>query len=146
MRPHKDISEYADLIGMQRPVSKKHPPMPRLNRAAQFAPFAALTGYEELIGETARFTSDKAELSEEERERIGRKLTELAARSAERPFVAVTHYVPDPFKEGGSYEVTRARLKKVDPQAGVLVLETGARIPFGDIRAVSEDQTAPEKY
>ena len=99
-----DIShEYDDIIGLPRPVSETHPRMPMLDRAAQFSPFAALTGYDAAITETARLTEDKRELTEEQKQIISQSLSELQGRLKTDPEVTVVYFEPDARKTGGSY-------------------------------------------
>ncbi len=78
---------YDDIIRLPHHVSRNHPQMPLRDRAAQFAPFAALTGYEAAVGETARLTSERRELDPLEAEELNRRLADLAARLPERPEV-----------------------------------------------------------
>lgn len=136
MKAEKDIHAYDDIIGLPRPFSKKHPPMPPENRAAQFSPFAALTGYDDLIDETARLVDRKLELDEGEKEAIGRRLNEIESRVPEEPCVTLSYFVPDLFKAGGRYVLVSGPVKKIDSVEGVLLLKSGERIPFEDILTV----------
>jgi len=136
MKIEKDIRDYADIIGLSRPVSKKHPPMPLLNRAAQFSPFAALNGYEDLIDETARVVDSKIELGESEKIALDRKLNELRARITDEPSVTLSYFVADPNKTGGRYQLVSGIVKKIDEGECVLLLKSGERIPFEDILTV----------
>ena len=109
--------KYDDIINMDRPVSKRHPPMPRANRAAQFAPFAALTGYEAVIEEAARLTARQIELDEDAKAEINRVLVELAARTdppGEPVQVELTWFEPDGLKLGGAYRTETVALRRVD--------------------------------
>ena len=119
---------YADIIGHPHWVSPAHPPMSLYDRAAQFAPFAALAGYEDMIGEEARLVDNRIELSSEELEELNRELARIdeAVRRGERPAVTVTYFVPDPLKNGGLYETARERVRRVDPVAGTLRLDRKA--------------------
>lgn len=114
-------------------VSQKHPPMPRINRAAQFAPFAALTGYEAAIEETARITDAKIELTEDSRAELDRKQQKLTALISQSPTVTVTYFLPDTRKSGGSYQNVTAALYGIDSVERVLRLSDGSRIPLDDI-------------
>ena len=91
---------YDDIIHLPHHVSQNHPQMPMLDRAAQFAPFAALTGYEAAVGETARLTAERRELDPQEAEELNRRLAALIARLPERPEVTVEYFVPDDRKAG----------------------------------------------
>lgn len=126
------MSEYDDIIDLPRPKSA-HEPMPMSDRAAQFSPFAALTGYEDAIDETARLTDARVELGESAVEELERKLIDLAARISERPEITVTYFVPDARKEGGAYVTRTGTLKRIDELGRELVFADGARIAVGDI-------------
>jgi len=101
--------DYSDIIDRERPVSKKHPPMDRMMRAAQFAPFAALTGHDEAVRETARLTEEEIELDEYEVAELNRKLQWLAEHKDTE--VSVVHFVKD-----------TGILKKIDEHTHTLVL------------------------
>ena len=126
------MSKYDDIIDLPRPKSA-HEPMPMSDRAAQFSPFAALTGYEDAIDETARLTDARVELGESAVEELERKLIDLAARISERPEISVTYFVPDARKEGGAYVTRTGTLKRIDELGRELVFADGARIAVGDI-------------
>ena len=132
---------YEDIIHLSRPVSKKHIPMSRENRAAQFAPFAALTGHEEALEETARLTDRQLELEDYDldrldstlrvlRERLATRSTNANAKNLSGPRVAITYFVPDQKKTGGKYLTTTGTLKKILDYERVLVLEDLTTIPF----------------
>ena len=107
--------------------------MPRINRAAQFAPFAALTGYEAAVEETARITDAKIELTEDSRAELDRKQQKLTALISQSPTVTVTYFLPDTRKSGGSYQNVTAALYGIDSVERVLRLSDGSRIPLDDI-------------
>ena len=117
---------YEDILYRSRPVSKKHPPMSAADRAAQFAPFAALTGHDAVIRETARVTDGPVELDRDRRE-------ELAERLGDRPRATFTHYVEDGRKEGGAYIRTTGPVRKIDIITGTVVLEDGSGIAMESI-------------
>ncbi len=125
--------EYDDIINLPHHVSSVQPHMPMIDRAAQFAPFAALTGYDAAIVETARLTDAKRELSEEQKEAIGKQLFALRARLKTDPHVSVTYFVPDSRKAGGAYKTITGTARKVDEPLGVLEMQSGITIPFDDI-------------
>lgn len=102
---------YKDIIHLPRRISPVHAPMPRNLRAAQFAPFAALAGYGEVIRECGRLTEERKELSEEFAEELRRKLNTLARQIPERPSLQITWFEPDKKKAGGAYRGTAGRLK-----------------------------------
>ena len=118
-----DYHRYDDVIYRQHPTSKKYPRMSRMNRAAQFAPFAALTGYEESIEETARLTDRRIELSEYEIEELNAKLNFIQEHIKERPEVTITYFQPDERKEGGAYITVTGKVRRIDEVNGVLVFE-----------------------
>ncbi|MBR2521139.1 MAG: hypothetical protein IKE62_03010 [Oscillospiraceae bacterium] len=127
---------YDDIIDLPHHVSDKHPQMPLAERAAQFSPFAALTGYEDAIGETARQTETKRELSDEERQHISSVLHELKSREKSSPAVTVTFYRPDARKPGGAYDTVTGRIKKVNVGTGRLELRDGTKIYFDDVFSI----------
>ena len=127
---------YDDIINMPHHVSTRHPQMPIIDRAAQFSPFAALTGYDAAIAETARLTEEKRELSEEQKQIISRQLHELKARLKTDPSVTVVFFQADGRKSGGSYETITGIAKKVDEYLGALEMSNGIVIPFKDIMSL----------
>ena len=106
--------DYSDMLDLPRPVSKKHPPMSVEKRAAQFMPFAALTGYDAAIVETARLTDTKRELSEEQKEVISKQLHVLKSELKTDPTVTITYFVPDNRKAGGAYRTITGNAKLKD--------------------------------
>lgn len=127
---------YDDMIYLPRHVSPKHPPMPLADRAAQFSPFAALSGYEDAIRETARLTGERAVLEEEQQAALDRRLRFALEHIAERRELSVTYFQPDTKKSGGAYVTAAGVLKKIDRNRGEVVLEDGRRIPIADIYRV----------
>ena len=127
---------YDDILHLARPQSKKHRPMPKEDRAAQFLPFAALTGYDDAVSETARLTEARVELDPQEAERIGERLAELAKRQKEQPELSLLYYVPDARKAGGAYVTVSGRLRKITDFPRCIYLTDGSRIPIEDIVAV----------
>ncbi len=132
------MGKYDDIISLPHPVSKTHPPMPRAERAAQFSSFAALTGYEEIVAESARLTEARAELDRDALEALDGALRALAAEIETRPEAELRYFVPDKKKAGGRYETLRGRVKKIDEQASLLLLEDGKKIPLGDIVSIEK--------
>lgn len=132
-READDPNRYDDIIDLPHHVSLSRPHMERPDRAAQFSPFAALTGYESAVKETARLTEQRVELDESEREALDKKQAMLAARLGEPPEITVTYFVADERKEGGSYVTARGRVKKIQSYEGMLIFEDGERILVEDI-------------
>ena len=124
---------YDDIITMKHPTPRKHPRMSRLNRAAQFAPFAALTGYDAAVREAARLTESKAELDEGEKERLDRKLRFLADHLEERLRVVITYFKADKRKTGGAYVAAAGVIKKIDNFRRKITLMEGEEIYIDDI-------------
>ncbi len=142
-------SPYQDIINLPHPISANHEPMTIYNRAAQFSPFAALTGFEGVIKETARLTDHKVELDEAEKEMLDKKLRIIkeqsrsietqAAEAKDRDRIAVTYFKPDERKEGGVYVTEDGIVKKIDPNEQVMIMSNGSRIPLEDIVDMSGD-------
>lgn len=128
---------YDDMLYMERPHSRRAK-MSAINRAAQFAPFAALNGHEAAILESGRLTDHKRELDETEKACLNRKLCALAASLDAHPEVTVTYFLPDERKQGGSYESFCGRLVKIQLLLGILQFEDGTRIPIEDISEIRE--------
>lgn len=124
---------YDDIIDLPHPTSEKHPRMPMANRAAQFSPFAALTGYDAAVKETARLTDSRIELTEEEKSILDAKLQLLVERTDGKTAAEFTWFQPDSKKEGGAYLTASGIVKKVDSHAGEIVLTDGRRIRIEDI-------------
>lgn len=131
------MSEYDDIIDLPRPKSK-HEPMPMSDRAAQFSPFAALTGYGDAIDETARLTDRRIELSEEERAELDYKQQYLA--TLDSPTVTVTYFVPDSRKSGGAYVTHTGTLKRVDEVESMVVFKDGLRVPLDEVMDIKCEQ------
>ena len=125
--------QYDDIINLPRPVSKKHPPMPMSKRAAQFLPFAALTGFEGEIAETGRLTQAAPELGEDALVALDRQLALLRQRLLEQPEVTITRFVPDEKKDGGQYETLTGRARRLDEPNRTLFLADGARIDLDTV-------------
>ena len=126
-----DPRKFGDIISLPHHVSPTRPHMKRIDRAAQFAPFAALTGYDAAIQETARLTQPELELSEDVRAELDRRQQILLA--ARTPEIRVTCFVPDGRKQGGRYVTHSGRLKRLIPEQRLLVLEDGTRIGLADV-------------
>ena len=131
-----DASGYEDIIGLPHHVSRSHAHMAPLDRAAQFSPFAALTGHEAAIAETARLTEERVELDEDRKTVLDEKLQILRAHLTERPKIAITYFKPDEKKEGGAYLTARGSIKKIDEYAGCLVMEDETILPIADLFAI----------
>ncbi len=127
---------YDDILHLPHPTSKKHPRMSTQDRAAQFSPFAALTGHHGVIQEVARQTEERRELGEEEQACLDRKLQFLLAHLEEGPEVQLCYFQEDGRKAGGAYLTTRGVVKKLDPYARYILLADGTRVPMDDLWAI----------
>lgn len=125
--------QYEDILHLSHPVSSRRAPMSMVDRAAQFAPFAALTGHDGVIQETARVTEPPVELTESRRAELDGWLRRLSDMVEEQPKVAITCFVPDVRKAGGAYVRTVGRVKRVDGFARKVMLVDGSEIPMDGI-------------
>ena len=132
----KETHRYDDIIHLSRPVSKKRSPMSNFDRAAQFSPFAALTGYDAVIAETGRLTDTQIELDEGGKALLDEKLQTIREHLEEHPAVKLTVFCPDSRKSGGAYETVTGNVKKIDPVARILVLIGGEVIPIDRIYGI----------
>lgn len=129
---------YEDIIHLPHHVSDHHPQMPRADRAAQFSPFAALTGYDAVIRETARLTESKMELEEREIEELNGNLRKLLEHIKERPEVELTYFQPDAHKEGGAYRTMRGRVRRMNEYEQYIEMENGMRVFFANMMKIRE--------
>ena len=132
----RNAEAYRDIIEREHPTSLVHHRMPMEQRAAQFSPFAALTGYEDMVEETARLTQPRRELDENELERLDQRLRLLREHLGEHPVVRVLYFVADARKQGGSYEAVSGELLRLEEYPGALVLRGGLRISIEDLYAL----------
>lgn len=133
------MSRYDDIIHLPHHVSKTRKPMPMINRAAQFAPFAALTGHDEAIAETTRQTAPKRILSSDEQEILSKRLAYAISHIGERPNLTFTYFIPDTQKEGGRYVSTTGILRAYDDFEKRIVLEDGTVVLVETIVSISGD-------
>lgn len=126
----KGEHKYDDIINLPHHVSKKHPPMSLLNRAAQFSPFAALTGHNEAIQETARLTDSFIELSEDRKRQLDKQLQLIQENPELEPEVEVTYFQPDDKKVGGTYVTVCGRVKRIRGQERQIVFTDGTVLPI----------------
>lgn len=129
-------SKYDAILHLPHHVSEKHPPIPMEERAAQFSPYAALTGFGAVINETRRLTDPRQILSEETLAQLNRQYQLLLEHLPKRPEITVTYFQPDGRKEGGAYLTLTGRVKKVDAYEQRLVLEDGSVIAMENIMAM----------
>lgn len=135
----REENSYEDILHLPHHVSKKHPQMSIYNRAAQFSPFAALTGHEEALQEARRRTKQEKEQSEDSRSLLDQNMRRLLQRIREKPQITLTYFEPDSKKEGGLYRTVHGRLVKTDRGRGLLFLDTGEEIPLERITMLEEE-------
>ena len=136
---------YEDIINLPHHTSKKHPRMSLEARSAQFAPFAALTGYDEVLIETARLTNERIEIDETIKVIIDSKLQIIKEHIKEMPLITFMYFVPDLKKDGGKYVTVTGNVKKIDEYRNVLVLENKIEIPINEIIDISGEIVNIEK-
>ena len=124
---------YEDILDLPHHVSPTRPQMSRADRAAQFSSFAALTGHDAAVRETARRTASRIDTAEDKRQELDLKQQLLAQVLPSQPEVTVTYFVPDTRKAGGAYVSVSGRLKRIDSRRRILVLDDGTEIPADDV-------------
>lgn len=122
--------KYRDIIELPHPTSKHHTQMASVDRAAQFSPFAALTGHSDAIDETARLTDKHIVLSEDKIAELDLKLQMISERINEHPEIKITFFKEDKLKEGGAYIEIKERVKWIDKYRKILVMMDGTEIEF----------------
>ena len=128
--------KYDKIMGLPHHVSKTRPRMPMSDRAAQFAPFAALTGYDSAIKETGRLTDERIELDEESLTALDMKYQLLMDALNEAPKVTITFFQPDERKAGGKYLTATGAVKKVDDFERRITMQDGTKIPMDDVLSI----------
>ena len=134
---------YEDIINLPHPEPRTHPRMPRENRAAQFAPFAALSGYEDAVNETARLTDERIELNEDAKDALNDAMRRIqfSLQKGEYPSLEIAYFIPDERKAGGRYETVSGMVRKLDAGIGYLFLMDGQQIRIQDIFSVKLTDT-----
>ena len=135
---YKDQHKYDDIMNLPHHQSKDRAHMSLHDRAAQFAPFAALSGHEEAIEETARLTDEKITLDETTIERINEKLYDISQHLSEKRNVAITYFRPDTKKRGGAYLTDIGTIKKMDETEKVILMDSGMKISMEQIIEIEE--------
>lgn len=134
--------KYDDIIALPHPEPRTHPRMSLHDRAAQFSPFAALTGHSAAIAETGRLTASRITLDESEIARVDAALQRLRELLPQAPAVSITYFVPDERKAGGSYQTVTGTARRIDTANGVLLLTDQRAIPIPDILDVAIQKDA----
>lgn len=139
MEKFPDTHKYDDIIHLEHPVSAKRGRMSMVDRGAQFAPFAALVGYDAAIRETARLTEARTELTEGKKAELDEKLRLIEENLADQPEISITYFQPDARKLGGAYVTVNGCVKKVDPYKKAVFLTDGQMIPVEEITHIAVD-------
>lgn len=129
-------NEYDDIINLPHHVSTTRPHMKAIDRAAQFSPFAALTGYDTAVKETARLTDERIELSEDMKNTLSDRLQIIVDRIKDHPEIAITYFQPDAKKKGGSYITVVSTVKKIDEYERIVFMTDGTAIPINEIISI----------
>ena len=136
---------YDDSIHLPRHVSKRHPQMSLYNRAAQFAPFSALTGYGDAIAEAARQTNPKIEIMEDDRQLMDRKLLILSSHLEEEPTISITIFQPDSRKSGGHYLTITGIVKAIRTNERVIIMKDRKKISIDAIVGLEGEVFSPNR-
>lgn len=131
--------KYDDIINLSHHVSANRPHMSMIDRAAQFSPFAALTGYEDAVKETERLTEQKISLNETEINLLNDKLNFIQENIKSQPTVSITFFIPDNIKNGGSYSTVIGTIKRLDTYEKAVIMTDGNVIPVEDILKIESE-------
>lgn len=134
---NSDDKKYDDIINLPHHVSKKHKQMSLDARSAQFAPFSALTGYDDVIEETVRLTNEKIEIDENIKIVLDEKLQIIEEKIAEKPLITFIYFVPDLKKDGGMYLKITGKVKRIDKYKHIIILEDKTEIPIADVAEIN---------
>lgn len=132
----EEMEKYQEIIGLPHHTSLNHPRMSMMSRAAQFSPFAALTGYDDVIGETSRLTVQRVELDEEARKELDTRFRHILSELPDNPEVRLTYFKKDSRKSGGRYIDFEGRIRKFDEFTRKILFEDGTSILLDDITAI----------
>lgn len=135
MKP-KEEQNYDDIICLPHHVSSRHPQMSLWNRAAQFSPFAALTGHGAAIQETARLTDTFMELNEDQKEQLDEQFQLIMANLSRHPKVQITYFQPDSQKDGGTYMTIQGKVKRIDAYSHQILFLDGTSVPISFISSL----------
>lgn len=130
------MDDYSDIINLKHPEPVHRQRMSMQTRAAQFAPFAALTGHGAAIAETARMTDSEAELSEGDKALLDEQMRRLMDVIDEHPQTAITYFLPDPRKQGGSYKTLIGMVRKIDEYTQIVTMDDGTKIDMRHIHDI----------
>ena len=127
---------YDDIINLPHYEPKRHPRMPMMARAAQFAPFAAVAGHDAAIREEERVTDEWTDIGESGTEELNRKMATIIARMTEHPLVTIEYFLPDSHKSGGSYQTISGNVRRIDDYERVIELVDGGKVPISVIKDI----------
>ena len=130
---------YEDIVNLPPHISKKHPQPSMMDRAARFAPFAAITGYEEMVLEEARVTEERMDLDEETLSLLNEKLNMIQEFLDEEPEIKITYFEPDKKKAGGAYVSITGVVKRIDEYEHLVIMTDGKKIRIDDIFGLESD-------
>ena len=131
------MDKYKDIINLPHHVSQNHKPMDKINRAAQFAPFAALVGYEEAIKEKGRIVDKKIVLTNEEKEKISNILSYINLNIKNEIKVSITYFIKDKVKDGGSYNIKEGIIRRIDEVNKEVIFKDKTKIKINDIYEIN---------
>ena len=139
MNNSNNMHKYDDIINLPHYTSSKRPRMAMIDRAAQFSPFAALTGYDAAVKETARLTEDRVELDEYQKSALNDRLQIVQERLSDTLEISITYFVPDERKSGGAYYTETGVIKKIDYHERAVIMRSGTHIPIDEIIGIEGD-------
>ena len=140
------MGNYDDIIGLPHHESAKHPKMPALDRAAQFMPFAALTGHNAAVMETERLTDSRMELDEMKKEELNERLQFIKEQLLQKPQISITYFLPDTQKNGGAYLTITGTVRKIEQTRHQVIMENGTVIPMDDIYEIESALFDNDEY
>ncbi len=140
------MGNYDDIISLPHHESAKHPKMPALDRAAQFMPFAALTGHNAAVMETERLTDSRMELDEMKKEELNEHLQFIKEQLLQKPQISITYFLPDTQKNGGAYLTITGTVRKIEQTRHQVIMENGTVIPMNDIYEIESALFDNDEY
>lgn len=140
------MGNYDDIISLPHHESAKHPKMPALDRAAQFMPFAALTGHNAAVMETERLTDSRMELDEMKKEELNEHLQFIKEQLLQKPQISITYFLPDTQKNGGAYLTITGTVRKIEQTRHQVIMENGTVIPMDDIYEIESTLFDNDEY
>lgn len=140
------MENYDDIISLPHHESAKHPKMPALDRAAQFMPFAALTGHNAAVMETERLTDSRMELDEMKKEELNEHLQFIKEQLLQKPQISITYFLPDTQKNGGAYLTITGTVRKIEQTRHQVIMENGTVIPMDDIYEIESALFDNDEY